>query len=138
VLTIGFVVGFTFATPAHADPADLSFVQFLGTNATPIPQEQISACDPNYSGACVPIASDVDCASGSGNGPAYVSGSVTVVEMTSTNLIETATELGANRPADALLAVAVWPELDRAADTLLSGDADQRQLVQLDNARNTP
>jgi hypothetical protein len=27
-------------------------------------------CDPNYSG-CVPIASDVDCAGGSGNGPAY-------------------------------------------------------------------
>jgi hypothetical protein len=36
-------------------------------------------CDPNYSGACVPIASDVDCASGSGNGPAYVSGPVYVV-----------------------------------------------------------
>lgn len=27
-------------------------------------------CDPNYTG-CVPIASDVDCAGGSGNGPAY-------------------------------------------------------------------
>jgi resuscitation-promoting factor RpfB len=38
-----------------------------------------SNCDPNYSGACVPIASDVDCAGGSGNGPAYVSGPVTVV-----------------------------------------------------------
>ncbi|MEN0083617.1 MAG: G5 domain-containing protein [Leifsonia sp.] len=36
-------------------------------------------CDPNYSGACVPIASDVDCAGGSGNGPAYVQGPVTVV-----------------------------------------------------------
>jgi resuscitation-promoting factor RpfB len=36
-------------------------------------------CDPNYSGACVPIASDVDCAGGSGNGPAYVSGPVKVV-----------------------------------------------------------
>lgn len=36
-------------------------------------------CDPNYTGACVPIASDVDCAGGSGNGPAYVSGPVTVV-----------------------------------------------------------
>ncbi len=34
-------------------------------------------CDPNYSG-CVPIASDVDCAGGSGNGPAYVSGPVYV------------------------------------------------------------
>jgi hypothetical protein len=37
------------------------------------------SCDPNYSGACVPIASDVDCAGGSGNGPAYVQGPVRVV-----------------------------------------------------------
>lgn len=36
-----------------------------------------SECDPNYSG-CVPIASDVDCAGGSGNGPAYVEGPVQV------------------------------------------------------------
>lgn len=35
--------------------------------------------DPNYEGACVPIASDVDCAGGSGNGPEYVQGPVTVV-----------------------------------------------------------
>ena len=38
-----------------------------------------SGCDPNYSGACVPIASDVDCSGGSGNGPAYVRGPVTVI-----------------------------------------------------------
>lgn len=40
-------------------------------------------CDPNYGGACVPpcvpIASDVDCAGGSGNGPEYVEGPVTVI-----------------------------------------------------------
>ncbi len=36
-------------------------------------------CDPNYAGACVPIASDVDCAGGSGDGPAYVEGPVQVV-----------------------------------------------------------
>lgn len=36
-------------------------------------------CDPNYTGACVPIASDVDCAGGGGNGPAYVQGPVKVV-----------------------------------------------------------
>ncbi|WP_207933514.1 G5 domain-containing protein [Actinomadura sp. GC306] len=36
------------------------------------------SCDPNYSG-CVPIASDVDCAGGSGNGPAYVQGPVRVI-----------------------------------------------------------
>ena len=37
-----------------------------------------AGCDPNYSG-CVPIASDVDCAGGSGNGPAYVEGPVRVI-----------------------------------------------------------
>ena len=35
-------------------------------------------CDPNYD-PCVPIASDVDCAGGSGNGPAYVEGPVRVI-----------------------------------------------------------
>lgn len=35
------------------------------------------SCDPNYSG-CVPVASDVDCAGGSGNGPAYVQGPIRV------------------------------------------------------------
>ena len=37
-----------------------------------------NACDPNYD-PCVPIASDVDCAGGSGNGPAYVVGPVRVI-----------------------------------------------------------
>ena len=37
-----------------------------------------SQCDPNYSG-CVPIASDVDCEGGKGNGPAYVKGPVRVI-----------------------------------------------------------
>jgi hypothetical protein len=39
----------------------------------------VSKCDPNYTGACVPIASDVDCLGGGGNGPAYVKGPVYVV-----------------------------------------------------------
>lgn len=43
------------------------------------PASDPSGCDPNYAGACVPIASDVDCAGGSGNGPAYVRGPVQVV-----------------------------------------------------------
>jgi resuscitation-promoting factor RpfB len=46
---------------------------------TSIGTREESNCDPNYSGACVPIASDVDCAGGSGNGPAYVSGPVYVI-----------------------------------------------------------
>jgi len=36
-------------------------------------------CHPSYRRVCVPIASDVDCAGGSGNGPEYVSGPVEVV-----------------------------------------------------------
>ena len=44
----------------------------VGTKETP-------QCDPNYAGACVPIASDVDCLPGSGNGPAYVRGPVRVI-----------------------------------------------------------
>lgn len=36
-----------------------------------------SSCDPNYSG-CVPISSDVDCAGGQGNGPAYLDTAVRV------------------------------------------------------------
>jgi len=52
-------------------------VTSVGTYSPPPPQQP--KCDPNYSGACVPIASDVDCAGGSGNGPAYVSGPVYVV-----------------------------------------------------------
>jgi hypothetical protein len=47
--------------------------------AAPAPPAPAGGCDPNYSGACVPIASDVDCAGGGGNGPAYVQGPVTVV-----------------------------------------------------------
>ncbi len=49
------------------------------TEVTAIGTRKKSNCDPNYSGACVPIASDVDCAGGSGDGPAYVKGPVTVV-----------------------------------------------------------
>ncbi|HSW98247.1 MAG TPA: G5 domain-containing protein [Candidatus Saccharimonadales bacterium] len=56
-------------------------VNAIGTKvaAAPAPRPQ---CDPNYDanrGTCVPIASDVDCAGGSGNGPAYVQGPVYVI-----------------------------------------------------------
>jgi hypothetical protein len=36
-------------------------------------------CDPNYGEGCVPIARDVDCAGGSGDGPAYVDEVVKVI-----------------------------------------------------------
>jgi hypothetical protein len=42
------------------------------------PAQSGGGCDPNYSG-CVPIASDVDCAGGSGNGPEYVQGPIRVI-----------------------------------------------------------
>lgn len=45
---------------------------------SPATTRSVSNCDPNYSG-CVPIASDVDCSGGSGNGPAYVTGPVKVI-----------------------------------------------------------
>jgi len=47
-------------------------VTVVGTGSDP-------GCDPNYSGGCVPVDSDVDCSGGSGNGPSYVDGVVKVV-----------------------------------------------------------
>jgi hypothetical protein len=44
----------------------------------PTPKPPPSGCDPNYS-SCVPIAKDVDCEGGSGDGPAYVKGPVRVI-----------------------------------------------------------
>ncbi len=35
-------------------------------------------CHPSYD-PCVPVASDADCASGSGNGPVYVQGPIRVI-----------------------------------------------------------
>lgn len=54
-----------------------------GTYVEPPPPAPAPApagnCDPNYADACVPIASDVDCAGGSGDGPAYFDGIARVV-----------------------------------------------------------
>ena len=76
VLTISAFIGLAFASTANANPGDT--VQSWGASVAPLSQEQ-NSCDSNYSGPCVPIASDVDCEGGSGNGPAYVSGPVTVI-----------------------------------------------------------
>jgi hypothetical protein len=51
----------------------------LDPKPKPKPKRAAPKCDPNYAGACVPIASDVDCAGGSGNGPAYFDGVARVV-----------------------------------------------------------
>lgn len=53
------------------------------TQVTAIGTKNVAAtstagCSPHYSG-CVPIASDVDCGSGSGNGPAYFYGTARVI-----------------------------------------------------------
>jgi resuscitation-promoting factor RpfB len=53
-------------------------ITYIGTKTKQVARTQ-SNCDPNYSGACVPISSDVDCGGGSGNGPAYVYGTVRVI-----------------------------------------------------------
>lgn len=53
----------------------LALAVLLSGNSAVTAQE----CDPNYHGACVPVASDVDCAGGNGNGPAYVQGPVYIV-----------------------------------------------------------
>lgn len=56
-------------------------VTVIGTKEQPKPKpepEPKGDCDPNY-GGCVPVASDVDCAGGSGNGPEYIQGPVDVI-----------------------------------------------------------
>jgi hypothetical protein len=73
------------ATPT-ATPTATATPTHTPATRTPTPEKRTptrttpaSKCDPNYSGACVPIASDVDCAGGGGNGPAYVRGPVRVI-----------------------------------------------------------
>lgn len=52
-------------------------VVLVGTRVKQKPKPA-KKCDPNYTG-CVPIASDVDCGGGSGNGPAYLWETVRVI-----------------------------------------------------------
>lgn len=65
----------TIVIPAKKEP--LNIIEEQPQKNTQKSSSENSSCDPNYSG-CVPIASDVDCADGSGNGPAYVRGPVQV------------------------------------------------------------
>ena len=67
------------APEAHSASEYLQAVKQQDSASAPVPQAPSSSCDSNYSGACVPVARDVDCSGGSGNGPAYVSGPVTVI-----------------------------------------------------------
>lgn len=45
----------------------------------PLVQQPAGDCDSNYADVCVPIAPDVDCEGGSGDGPAYARGPLRVV-----------------------------------------------------------
>jgi len=86
VYSVTYVDGVETARTMVSDTvtvAPVDEVTTVGTYVAPppvvAPVPAASACDGNYSGACVPIASDVDCAGGSGNGPAYVTGPVRIV-----------------------------------------------------------
>lgn len=66
-------------TKEEVSIAPVNQVTAIGTKLDQAPAVQSrSACNSNYSG-CVPTASDVDCAGGGGNGPAYLSETVTVL-----------------------------------------------------------
>lgn len=62
------------------EPVAQAVVEVAPTPAPVVVEEPepVSDCDPNY-GGCVPVARDVDCASGSGNGPVYATGPVEVI-----------------------------------------------------------
>lgn len=65
--------------------APVNEVTSNGTRQVPPPPapaplvQPAGECHGSYAGVCVPIASDVDCAGGSGDGPAYVRGPLRVV-----------------------------------------------------------
>lgn len=72
VLLVSLIVQACTANRPNSDGVKSRNLNGAQTAASP------SQCDPNYSG-CVPIASDVDCAGGKGDGPAYVKGPVKVI-----------------------------------------------------------
>lgn len=65
--------------------APITEVTSIGSYVAPPPPPpapapaQPAGCDSNYAEACVPVSSDVDCAGGSGNGPAYFDGVARIV-----------------------------------------------------------
>jgi hypothetical protein len=65
------------ASPSGSAPSRPAPTTPAPTNPTPAPSP---SCDPSYKRACLkPNVSDYDCAGGSGNGPYYVQGPITVV-----------------------------------------------------------
>lgn len=85
VVVVG-IIGLDGATDsAEADVLDEVRVTGCGPQTAEPPTTTTSpptapACDPNYTGACVPLGvEDVDCAGGSDDGPYYVSTPVQVI-----------------------------------------------------------
>ena len=77
VRTITYEVTFTNGEQTAKKRIDKAVTRAPVTKVIVVGTKRAPRCDPNYSG-CVPIASDVDCAGGSGDGPAYVEGTVRV------------------------------------------------------------
>jgi hypothetical protein len=78
-MTLTFNVTFTNGVQSAKTLVRQAVTKAPTTKVVVVGTKEQRRCDPNYTGACVPIASDVDCAGGSGNGPAYVQGPVYVV-----------------------------------------------------------
>ncbi|WP_307834585.1 G5 domain-containing protein [Paractinoplanes lichenicola] len=78
VKTITWQITYTNGKPTERRMVKTVVKRKPVTQVIAVGAKAASECDPNYSG-CVPIASDVDCAGGSGNGPAYVKGPVNVI-----------------------------------------------------------
>ncbi|WP_243713107.1 G5 domain-containing protein [Actinomadura sp. 6K520] len=77
--TLTYVVTYTNGTKTETKLLREVVTKKPVTRIIAVGTKRARSCDPNYSGACVPIASDVDCAGGSGNGPAYVRGPVRII-----------------------------------------------------------
>ncbi|TDB96676.1 G5 domain-containing protein [Actinomadura sp. 7K534] len=79
VKTVTYKVTYTDGTKTDTKVVGERVTRKPLTRIIAVGTKRARSCDPNYSGACVPIASDVDCAGGSGNGPAYVRGPVRII-----------------------------------------------------------
>lgn len=78
VKTLTYTVTYTGGTETSRKLVSAKVTRAPVARVVAVGTKRVRSCDPNYSGACVPITSDVDCAGGSGNGPGYVQGPVRV------------------------------------------------------------
>ncbi|MFV2085501.1 G5 domain-containing protein [Micromonospora sp. LOL_021] len=79
VKTLTYRVTYTDGVPTAKELVSEKVTKKPVTKVVLVGTKVAQQCHPSYTGACVPFVSDVDCAGGSGNGPAYVSGPVRVV-----------------------------------------------------------